>query len=124
MNRNWMAAGMLSLVAASAGVVAAETPKPTEPPKPTETQKAEGKDDKVAVADIPKVVVDAIAAAQAGGKITEAEKETKNGVVIYEVEVANNGKKYEVKVDATGKLLSNKIDDDDDENDNEVEKKK
>ena len=59
----------------------------------------------VAVADLPKPVLDAVATAQPGGKIVKADKETRNGVDIYEVDVTNNGKKVEVKVDASGKLL-------------------
>ena len=91
--------------------------------------KVEGKDEKVAIADLPKAVVDAVNKAQPGGKITEADKETKNGVVVYEVDVTNNGKNFEVKVDASGKLLSNKIDDENEadekgENQGNNEKKK
>ena len=78
---------------------------------------------KVAPADLPKAVTDAIATAQPGGKIVEADKETKNGVDIYEVDVTNNGKKYEVKVDGTGKVLSNKEDDEKDEKDEKDGKK-
>ncbi len=128
MNRYAMIAGLCSVVALSGGVFAAEQPKPPDT-KPADAKPAAaksetgGKDEGVAIADIPKAVVDAVNKAQAGGKITEAEKETRNGVLVYEVEVSNNGKKYEVKVDATGKLLSNKEDDEDDD-EGEVEKKK
>lgn len=84
---------------------AAEQPKTADAPK----------EEKIAIADVPKVVVDAVNTAQPGGKITDAEKETKNGAVVYEIDVTTNGKKFEVKVDAAGKVLSNKPDDDGDE---------
>jgi len=74
-------------------------------------------DDRVAVSDLPKAVADAAAAAQSGGKITEADKESENGSVVYSVNVTNNGKKFEVKIDASGKVISNKVDDDDEEDD-------
>ena len=84
----------------------------------------EDKDEKVALADLPKAVVDAVNSVRQGGTITEADKETsKDGSVIYEVDVTQGGKKYEVKVDAAGKVLSNK-EDDEDEKDEKNEKKK
>ena len=70
---------------------------------------------KVAIKDLPKAVVDAVNKAQPGGTLVEADKETKKGKTVYEVDVTNNGKKYEVKVDETGNVLSNKIDDEEDE---------
>ncbi len=87
------------------------------------TGQHEDKDEKIAIKDLPKVVVDSVNTAQPGGTITEADKETnKDGTVVYEVDVTNGGKKYEVKVDAAGKVLSNKIDDED-EKDEKKEKK-
>lgn len=87
------------------------------------TGQNEDKDEKIAIKDLPKIVVDAVNTAQPGGTIAEADKETKkDGSVVYEVDVTNGGKKYEVKVDATGKVLSNKIDNED-EKDDKKEKK-
>ncbi|MEI6232485.1 MAG: PepSY domain-containing protein [Planctomycetota bacterium] len=81
------------------------------------------KDEKIALADLPKVIVDAVNAARPGGTIVEADKETKkDGSVTYEVDTKLGGKKYEVIVDASGKVLSNK--EDNDEDDKEDEKKK
>lgn len=78
----------------------------------------EDKEEKVAVKDIPKAVVDAVNTARPGGTIVEADKETsKDGTVVYEVDVTLGGKKYEVKVDATGKVLSNKEDAEDEKKD-------
>ena len=90
------------------------------------TEVKDGKDDDndqdehVAVSDLPKAVVDATTAAQSGGKITEADKEEENGAVVYSLNVTNNGKKYEIKVDASGNVISNKVDDDDDDGDGET----
>jgi len=69
----------------------------------------EGKEETIAVKDVPKVVVDAVNAALPGGTITDAEKETStDGKVVFELDVTKDGKKYEVKVDDAGKVLSNK----------------
>jgi len=82
------------------------------------------KEEKIAIKDLPKAIVDAVNTAQQGGTITDAEKETaKDGTVVYEVDVTNGGKKYEVKVDASGKVLSNKIDDDDEKGEKKKETK-
>ncbi|WOV84931.1 PepSY domain-containing protein [Sporosarcina jeotgali] len=53
-----------------------------------------------------------IALRQVPGNVVKAELEYDHGAVIYEIEVrANNGQKYEVKVDAiTGNVLRVKLD--------------
>lgn len=75
-------------------------------------EKAAKKEDtevKVEIKDLPEAVSNAVKAAQPGGTLVEADKETKkDGSVVYEVDVTNGGKKFEVAVDSTGKLLSNK----------------
>lgn len=53
-----------------------------------------------------------IALRQVPGNVVKAELEYDHGAVIYEIEIrANNGQKYEVKVDAiTGNVLRVKLD--------------
>ena len=60
----------------------------------------------VALADLP-AEVRATAEAQApGGKLTEAELETKDGKMIYSIDaVTSDGKKLEIEVSADGKLI-------------------
>ena len=82
-----------------------------------EKGKKEENEVKVAVKDLPKPIVDAVMSARPGGTIVEADKEEKNGKTVYEVDVTQGGKKYEVKVDDSGKVLSNKEDDEKDEKD-------
>ena len=60
-------------------------------------------------------LVQAIGAAEAhcGGKAAKAELEDKRGTIVFEVEMVRaDGKVYEVKLDADGKLLSSNRDDD------------
>lgn len=87
-------------------------------------EQKDDKDDKVDIKDLPKVVVDAVNTARPGGTIKEADKETaKDGTVVYEVDVVVGGKTYEVKVDASGKVLSNEEDKDDEKDEKKEEKK-
>jgi uncharacterized membrane protein YkoI len=72
-------------------------------------------------------VTDAVATARPGGSITGAEKETsKDGAVVYEVDVKVGDKKFELKVDASGKVVANEEDKDEekDEKEEKGEKKK
>jgi uncharacterized membrane protein YkoI len=57
-----------------------------------------------------------------GAKITEIEKETKNGKTVYEAEFVAGGKTVEVKVASDGKLLKREVEDDEDEEEDEDEK--
>ena len=90
-------------------------------------EKAAKKEDnevKVEIKDLPEAVVKAVKAAQPGGTLDKADKETKkDGSVVYAVDVTNGGKKFEVEVDSTGKLISNKEEKDEkDEKKDEVKK--
>lgn len=63
-------------------------------------------ENEISVASLPKVVSDAIAKEIPAGKIEEAEKaETSDKGTIYEVEVKNGKKEYEVVVNSNGKIL-------------------
>jgi len=69
---------------------------------------------------VPEAVKAAAVAAVKGLVLEKAEKETKNGVVTYDVEGTANGKKMEVKVSAEGKVIEiEDADDDDDDNDDD-----
>ncbi|MGN6626126.1 MAG: hypothetical protein ACTHLN_05855, partial [Tepidisphaeraceae bacterium] len=60
---------------------------------------------------VPQAVVDAVKNAFSDAKITDAEKESKHGDVIYELDVISGGKTYEVKLTAEGKILKQEIED-------------
>ena len=71
---------------------------------------------KVAMTDLPPAVQKTIQDNLAGGAVTEAKKETKDGKTFYEVEVQKSGgEKVEIKVAEDGKLINvGKEEDDDD----------
>ena len=71
---------------------------------------------KVAMTDLPPAVQKTIQDNLAGGAVTEAKKETKDGKTFYEVEVQKSGgEKVEIKVGEDGKLINvGKEEDDDD----------
>jgi hypothetical protein len=74
----------------------------------------EGKEVKVKLTDCPKAVQDTLAKESTGAKkpIETLDQETfKDGNVIYEADVVlADGKNYEIQVAADGKLISKKID--------------
>ena len=80
---------------------------------------ADGKEEKVKLADCPEAVQKTINDNANGGKIVEIEKETsKAGTVTYEAEVKKtDGTEIEIVVAADGKLI--KIETEDDEDDDE-----
>jgi uncharacterized membrane protein YkoI len=69
-------------------------------------EKEEGDEQKVEMNALPASVQSTIQAKAKGGSVTELEKETKNGAVVYEAKVkASDGKMTKIKVSADGKLL-------------------
>ncbi len=66
----------------------------------------ESKGEKVALDQVPAVVLEAATKAQEGFKATEVEKEMVEGAVVYEVEGKAGDKTYEIKVAADGKVIS------------------
>jgi uncharacterized membrane protein YkoI len=79
-----------------------------------EKKKEAEKDVKIALDQVPDVVKAAAVKAVDGLKLTEAEKETKKDGVVYELEgTGSDGKTWEVKVDAAGKVLKKKVEEKD-----------
>lgn len=84
-----------------------------------------GVETQVAEKDLPNAVKKAIAKAAKGAKILKIEKEEVRAVVklvelktprvIYEAELAKDGKKMELEISADGTILSKEADDDDDD---------
>ncbi len=69
-------------------------------------------EEEIAIEALPAVVVDAVNGAVEGGVIVEAERETEDGQVIYEVEVDVDGVEWEVEVDEDGNVLEVESEDD------------
>ncbi|MEN3944149.1 hypothetical protein WJU23_22800 [Prosthecobacter sp. SYSU 5D2] len=65
--------------------------------------------EKVAIVNLPPPVTLAILDRFPDARFTEAEAETENGVVKYEVEIKSGGKDIDIEVAADGRIL--KIDD-------------
>ena len=73
------------------------------------------REEKVTLDEVPEAVKATILKEAKGANITEIEKETKNGKVVYEAEFVVGGKEVEIKVDPSGKLLSRKVEEEDDD---------
>ena len=76
-------------------------------------------DEEVTIEQVPGAVKATILKEAAGAKITEIERETRGGKVVYEAEFVKDGKEIEITVAADGTLLSRQVDDDDDEDDDD-----
>ena len=89
------------------------------------TRYREAKEESVSLEDLPPVVFTTIKKHAAGGKITEIEKTMAKGTLVYEAEVVQDGKEFDILVSAAGKYLGTEEeqtndhqdkDDDDDDN--------
>jgi hypothetical protein len=66
--------------------------------------------EKVKLEDVPAPVRETVKREAKDGRVGEIERERKNGRTVYEVEVHQNGKKYELKIGEDGKLIEKKKD--------------
>jgi len=69
------------------------------------TGHSEAKEATVALKDLPRAVRRTIKKHAAGGEITEIEKKTVEGALVYEVEVVRDGKESDILISAKGKYL-------------------
>ena len=60
----------------------------------------------VSMSDVPAAPRATIEREAAGGTIESVERETKNGQTYYEADIMVNGKKREVKVDESGRMMT------------------
>ena len=67
----------------------------------------------VTMNDLPAAVRSTLDRESAGGKVTEVERELKNGRTVYSADVTINGKEWDVAIAEDGTLLSKKLEDDD-----------
>lgn len=63
----------------------------------------------VTMNDLPPAVRATLEKEIAGGKISEIEKETKGGKVVYSADAKIDGKEYEIAIAEDGKLISKEI---------------
>ncbi len=65
---------------------------------------APGDDQKVALKDLPKAVLDAVKGRFPRAELKAAEKETEDNETIYEIALVNDGKSMDVSVDEKGEI--------------------
>ena len=84
-----------------------------------EEDREQGKDEDVALADVPAPVKQAALDALPGLVLTKAEKEVEDGVTFFTLTGTVNGKRHEVEVTTDGKVrkIDSQGDDDDDDDD-------
>lgn len=73
--------------------------------KYTAKGKLVGTEEAIALKDLPEAVTKAVAAKYSGAKVLRAEKETRDGVVRYEVKLQTKGKKKEVHISEKGEVI-------------------
>lgn len=78
-------------------------------------EEKEGKEVKVKFDDVPPAVQKTMKEAAGDAKITDVDKETEDGKTVYETDVKIDGKNWEIRVAEDGKLISKKIDNEEDE---------
>ena len=75
----------------------------------------EGDEVRIKFAEAPAAVQATINKESDGAKVDSLDKETDDGKTIYEADAVINGTNYEIKVAPDGKLISKKIDNEDEE---------
>jgi len=79
-------------------------------------EKEEGNEVKMSIDQVPATVKAALMREAPGATITTVDKEEDKGRVIYEADVMIGGKNWEIKVDADGKVISKRLDNEAEEN--------
>lgn len=79
----------------------------------------ESDEEEVALDKLPAAVRAAAEKAVPGIVLQEADRETEDGTVVYDVEGEANGKEYELEITADGKVLEVESEDDDSEADDD-----
>jgi hypothetical protein len=113
MKKQWIVTAALSatLVASLVLIVRAE-----------DKEKEEGDEQKIKLTEAPQAAQDALMKEAKGAKIETIDKETRDGKVVYEADAIVDGKNHEIVVDADGKVISNKLDMEEDEKGEKEEK--
>jgi len=80
-------------------------------------EEKEGDEVKVKFDECPAAVKATLNKESGGAKIETVDKETDDGKTIYEADAKIDGQNYEIKVSEDGKLVSKKMDNEEDEKD-------
>jgi uncharacterized membrane protein YkoI len=75
----------------------------------------EGDEVKMSINDIPAPARDSLMKEAPGATITTVDKESRKGVTVYEADAMIGGKNWEIVVDANGKVISKREDDESEE---------
>lgn len=75
----------------------------------------EGKEVRIKFTEAPAKVQQTLTYEAHGAKIESLDKEEKDGKTVYEADAVIDGTNYEIVVDPNGKLISKKIDNEEDE---------
>ncbi len=115
MSKRWMLVGAvaMALTIMSASSVRAKD----------EEKSKEESEVKMALKDVPAAVQATLVREAAGQSIKAVDKETKDGKTIYEVDVVIDGTNYEIVVGSDGRLISKKVDKEEDEKAGEKKEK-
>jgi len=62
-------------------------------------------EDRIALSDVPRIVIEAVQTKYPGATIKKAEKDVDEGKTIYELKFIHKGSDYEVELDDSGKIL-------------------
>ncbi len=81
----------------------------------TDKEDEEKNEVKMTLDQVPQPVRDTLTREAAGAEIDRVDKEMSNGKTVYETDVKSGGQNREIKVDENGKLISNKVEKDEDE---------
>jgi hypothetical protein len=73
-----------------------------------EKEEKQGKEQKVALDQVPAAVKATILKEAEGGKVGDVEREVKDGKTVYEADVEKDGKEFELKVAEDGTLIAKK----------------
>jgi hypothetical protein len=114
MRKQWIVAAALSATLAAGIVLIARA----------EDKEKEGDEQEIKLAEAPQAAQDALAKEAKGAKIETVDKETRDGKTVYEADLTIDGKNHEIVVDADGKLISNKLDEEEGEKGEKGEMKK
>ena len=78
---------------------------------------ADGQEEKVALDQVPAAVKATILEEAAGAKITEVEREMKDGKTIYEAEFLRDGREIEIQIAPDGTVLGREVENEEDDED-------
>jgi uncharacterized membrane protein YkoI len=114
MKKNWIYVLLMAVAFAGATSLAA---------RGEDKEEKEGKEEKIAFAQLPAAVQKTLTDEAKGNKIETVDKESEDGKTIYEADVKIGGKNYEIKVAEDGGLVSKKLDEGNEHKEKEKEEK-